>query len=300
MTPTIQTLDDLASLLGIPKFILTRYIFQADSFYKVFRIKKRSGHGCRIISAPSSELKGIQRWINAFILTKIPLPDECVGFRKKYSICNNASPHVKKDFVFHLDMKDFFPTITTPRVVGLFKSLGCTKEVAFGLGKLTTYKNKLPQGAPSSPSISNIICRKLDFRIKCFCDKRNWSYTRYCDDITISGTGHMPSRNIISRIIHDEGFEVNTRKTSIMRRNTCQRVTGLVVNERVNISKHRKKIWRAIFYQAKLLPDEFYPRRSELIGYVEFLKMVCPADVMIEKYRNVIKEMDTKNLTGEK
>ena len=292
MVQAIQNLDNLAILLGVPKFILTRYIFQADSFYKVFRIRKRSGHGYRIISAPSSELKGIQRWISVFILRKIPLPDECVGFRIKRSICDNASPHVKKDFVLHLDMEDFFPTITIPRVVGLFKEVGYTKEVAFGLGKLTTYKNKLPQGAPSSPSISNIICRKLDYRIKCFCDKRGWSYTRYCDDMTISGMGNMPSKNIISKIIRDEGFKINQRKTSLMRRNTCQRVTGLVVNDGVNISKHRKKIWRAIFHQASLTPDKFYSRRAELLGYIEFLKMVCPTDPSIATYTDIIKKLD--------
>lgn len=292
MVRAIQNLDDFAQLLGIPKFVLTRYIFQADSFYKMFRIRKRSGRGYRIISAPSRELKGIQRWINVFILNKISLPDECVGFRIKRSIRDNASPHVKKDFVFHLDIKDFFPTITTPRVFGLFRALSYSKEVAFGLGKLTTCKNKLPQGAPSSPNISNIICRKIDYRIRGFCAKRNWSYTRYCDDITISGMGHMPRKNIISEIIRDEGFEINPRKTSLMRRNTHQRVTGLVVNEGVNISKHRKKIWRAIFHQASLKPDKFCHRRAELLGYIEFLKMICPTDSSITIYRDIIKQLD--------
>jgi len=291
MVQAIQNLDDFAKLLGIPKFILTRYIFQADSFYKMFRIGKRSGRGYRIISAPSSELKGIQRWINVFILNKIPLPDECIGFRIGHSICDNASPHVKKDFVFHLDVEDFFPTITISRVVGLFKALGYSKEVAFGLGKLTTCQNKLPQGAPSSPSISNIICRKLDYRIRGYCTKRDWSYTRYCDDITISGMGHMPQNNFISEIIRNEGFKINSQKTNIMRRNTHQRVTGLVVNEGVNVSKHRKKIWRAIFHQANLQPDKFHYRRAELLGYIEFLKMICPTDSSIAIYRGIIKQL---------
>lgn len=292
MVQKIQNLDNLAILLGIPKFVLTRYIFQADSFYKVFRICKRSGRGYRTISAPSSELKGIQRWISIFVLRNIPLPEECVGFRIKHSIYDNAFPHVNKDFVLHLDIKDFFPTITIPRVIGLFKSLGYSKEVAFGLGKLTTYKKKLPQGAPSSPSISNIICRKLDSRIRGFCRKRNWSYTRYCDDMTISGIGHVPQKNIISEIIRDEGFEINLRKTSLMRRNVSQRVTGLVVNEGVNISKHRKKKWRAIFHQATLMPDKFHNRRAELLGYIEFLRMICPTDSSIDIYRGVIKKLD--------
>ena len=110
--------------------------------------------------------------------------------------------------------------------------------------------------------------------------------------MTISGMGHMPSINIISKIIRDEGFEINQRKTSLMRRSTCQRVTGLVVNEGVNISKHHKKVWRAIFHQANLTPGRFYHRRAELLGYIEFLKMVCPTDSSIAIYRDIIKRLD--------
>lgn len=117
--------------------------------------------------------------------------------------------------------------------------------------------------------------------------------------MTISGMGNMPSINTISKIIRDEGFVINRRKTSLMRRNTCQRVTGLVVNEGVNISRHRKKVWRAIFHQAKLAPDKFRDRRAELLEYIQFLKMVCPVDVSITTYRDIIHKMDCIKLSNE-
>ncbi len=285
--PPITDIECFAQMLGVPKYVLTRYIFLADRHYKQFRIRKRSGHGYRTICAPSKQLKGIQRWIMAFILRKVEVSSASTAFRPGNSIVHNAAAHVGKEFVFTADIKDFFPAITTQRVVGLFKSLGYPPRVAWSLGKLTTYQGNLPQGAPSSPDIANIICRKLDGRMLALARKREWSYTRYCDDITVSGEGHLGTR-LVARIIEEEGFELNKQKTRLIRRNGRQTVTGLVVNAQVSVPRYRRKIIRAIFHQASLEPTGFAHRNAELAGHLAYLKMVRPADPMLPKYQSVL------------
>jgi len=282
----------LAEMLGLPLRMLRNYSANADHFYKTFHIRKRSGNGYRIISAPSRELKGIQRWVMAFILRQVELPEVCMAFRKGRSILDNASPHVSKEFVFSADIKDFFPSITINRVVGLFKSLQYPPNVAYTLAKLTTYQGRLPQGAPSSPDIGNIICRGLDARLSGLCEKRDWTYTRYCDDITISGNGGINAQiALVGQIVEGEGFQLNPRKTGVVRRSGRQTVTGLVVNECVGIPRHKRKIWRAIFHQATIQPWLFTQRIQELEGFVAFLNMVRPQDPAIPRYRNVISHL---------
>jgi len=291
--PTINSLGDMGHRLGLPKFMLTRYIFQADRHYKQFRIPKRSGHGYRIICAPSKQLKGIQRWIMAFILRKVDVSAQSTAFRPGCSVVLNAEVHVRKHFVFNADIKDFFPSITVRRVCGLFKSLKYPGEVAFALARLTTFKGRLPQGAPSSPDIANIICRKLDSRLQGLCDKRGWSYTRYCDDITISGAGAISNSTIstISEIVRDEGFVLNPRKTHTVRQKGRQMVTGLVVNEKMSIPRYQRKRWRAVFHQAKLEPKRFVARTAELQGYISFLRMVNPGDSACDRYEEVLRRV---------
>ena len=287
--PDIPDRPHLAAMLGLPMRMLRNYYANADYYYKQFRIQKRSGYGYRIICAPSRELKGIQRWIMAFILRQVELPEVCMAFREGRSILDNASPHVSKEFVFSADIKDFFPSITIDRVVGLFKSLGYPSRVSYALAKLTTCQGRLPQGAPSSPDIANVICRGLDARLSGFCAKRNWEYTRYCDDITISGSGGINTQiAVVNQIIEEEGFQLNPRKTGVVRRSGRQTVTGLVVNECVRIPRHKRKIWRAVFHQASMEPWLFTQRIQELEGFVAFLNMVRPQDPAIPRYRDVI------------
>jgi len=287
--PDLPDLDALAGAVGVPGFVLTRYVFQADRYYRTFRLRKRSGRGYRQIAAPSRELKGLQRWVAAVILRERDLPDNCTAFRRGSSITANARPHANRGFVFNADVKDLYPSITLARVIGLFEAMGYPPLVAFALGKLTTYKRRLPQGAPSSPHIANLICRKLDRRLAGYCQAAGWTYTRYCDDITISGPGRMgggPSK--VREIVESCGFRLNHRKTRVMRRNSRQTVTGLVVNTEVNLPRERRKAWRALFHQAKTDPGAFRHRAAELEGYAAFLHMVRPDDPALPRYRRTV------------
>jgi RNA-directed DNA polymerase len=246
MTP-IVTVDDLAKALGIPKYALTRYVFKANRLYKTFRIGKPSGHGYRTINAPSAELKGLQRWIVRNVLRAVKLHIAASAFRPGCSIVNNAKPHAGHDFVFNADLRDYFPSITSRRIFGLFRALGFANELAAAFTRLTTRAGELPQGAPTSPELANIIARRLDSRLDGLCQRCGWRYTRYCDDITVSGNGVFGgAKRVIEAIIASEGFEVNTKKTRVHRRGQSQMVTGLVVNEFPNVprSQRRKKSCR--------------------------------------------------------
>ena len=129
-------------------------------------------------------------------------------------------------------------------------------------------------------------------RITGLCARNDWSYTRYCDDITISGQGRMDGlADVISKIVEDEGFRLNVRKTRVLHRNGRQTVTGLVVNDKMNICRHRRKIWRAIFHQAALEPEKYLHRHCELAGYVAFLRMISPDTAALHRYENVISKL---------
>jgi retron-type reverse transcriptase len=286
---TIATIDGLAKAIGIPKYALTRYVFKAHRLYKTFRIGKPSGHGYRTINAPSAELKGLQRWIVKYILRAVPLHVAATAFRPGCSIVKNAAPHIGRDFVFNADIREYFPSITSRRVFGLFRGLGFADEVAFAFTQLTTRGGELPQGAPTSPELANIIARRLDGRLSGLCQRRGWSYTRYCDDITVSGNGALGgAQRTIEAIIASEGFEGNPKKTRVHRRGQSQMVTGLVVNEFPNVPKSQRHRWRAIFHQADLHPDRFGARSQELRGYVSFLRMVRPSDPALIRYETIV------------
>lgn len=290
----LTSLEDFAAKVGLPKYVLTRYIFQANSFYKTFKISKRSNRGHRVISEPSRKLKGIQKWIKVFILDPVPLSNCAMGYRAGRSIKDNALPHVGMDFVCTIDLQDFFPSITTDRIAGVFKSLGYTNDVAYALSRLTTFKNRLPQGAPSSPGLSNIILRRLDSRLSAYCARRKWNYTRYCDDLTFSGSGSISPHTIqtIQLIIESENFRINHKKTRVRRRCSTQVVTGLVVNEFPNLTRQRRKNIRALFHQARLYSANFLARLSELEGILAHFRQIRPHDLnAINNYAEVIQAL---------
>ena len=233
----------------------------------------------------------------AFILREVAVSNASTAFREGNSIFLNAFPHTNKDFVYCTDIKDFFPSIHIKRVVGLFKEMGYSSTVAYYLAKCTTYKESLPQGAPTSPDIANIICRRLDSRLLSLSTKNRWNYTRYCDNITISGNGNFTGNSIVQKIVAEEGFILNHKKTYISRRNCHQGITGLVANEKVNIPRHRRKNIRAMFHQAWLNPEKSRGKVAELTGHLGFLKMIRPSDPAITKYKEIIASLSSPGPT---
>lgn len=293
MIDRIRNLPELARLIAMPPYVLRRYVSASEKSYKVFRLAKSSGKGFRTIAAPNRGLKGIQKWILYFLISDVPLHPASTAFSPGDSVAKNAAMHVGKDFVFNMDICNFFGSVSKKRVFRLYREIGCNLVLANILTHLTTYKGCLPQGAPTSPSLANLAARDLDKRLAGFCRRRGWTYSRYADDITISGKGDVSRREeeTIKEILRDEGFEPNLGKFRIIRKGDCQLVTGLCVNHAVSVPRRTRQRLRAIFYQASLAPERFHHRVSELQGYVSFLESIHGATSATERYKEVLKTL---------
>ena|SRR5581483_323401 len=242
----LQTRADVAALLEITEKQLIHhlYITKPSKNYKYFSIRKRSG-GSRIIMAPRTSLKIIQQKLNYVLSLIYKVKPSVHGFAKGKSIRTNAKIHVGSKIILNVDLQNFFPSINFGRVRGMFlgKPYLLPPEVATCLAQICCNSDQLPQGAPTSPIISNMLCAQMDSKLQKLARKYGCRYTRYADDITISTiTSHLP-KNIahfeyktqtvelgadLMKIIKDEGFKINDKKIRLMRckcangrRNTC-------------------------------------------------------------------------------
>ena len=226
--PVIRTEDGLIMLIGSASII--DMANHPHDFYFNFKLPKKSG-GYRNISAPYAPLKIKQRWILDNILTKLPSSHNVTSYKKETNIINNASCHYDQKIVLCLDIKDFFPSINTSMVNAIFSGAGYNQQVSALLTKLCILDNSVPQGAPTSPAISNLVLKKEDDRIARFIYKHRIHYTRYADDMTFSGDFN-PNMIIkfVEQILDENGFKLNHKKTRIMRKDNRQLVTGIIVN----------------------------------------------------------------------
>lgn len=272
--PVLRSEEELAGWLGISLGRLRWFTHDkpADStwHYVRFTIPKRTG-GERVILAPKLELKALQRQVLHGVLEKVSPSGQAHGFVTERSIVTNARPHVGHAFTLNIDLQDFFPSITFPRVRGLFISLGYSFSVASTLALLCTEHERevfqsddqrfyvsigdryLVQGAPTSPAIANLAARQLDRRLAGLADKHHFVYTRYADDLTFSGDDRDSALRILdvaARIISDEDFKVHPHKTHLYPRSARQMVTGVVVNDRLNTPRELRRRVRAILHQA--------------------------------------------------
>lgn len=275
------------------------------SHYQRFYLPKKSG-GLRLISAPMPRLKEIQTWILRVILEKVPLHEAARGFRNGLSIVDNAKPHVGADVVINMDLKDFFPSLTYPRIKGVFRKLGYGGQVATILALLTTEpevdaveldgrrfwvakgERRLPQGAPSSPALTNIVCRGLDNDLAFLAAFQEFEYTRYADDLTFSTKGPRPFRRVgmilnrTQEMVDAHGFSLNQSKTRVFRNSSRQEVTGIVVNEKLSVDRKTLRRFRAVMFQVEKDGPEgkHFGQAANVIagltGYAHFLKMVDP------------------------
>ncbi|MCV2866942.1 reverse transcriptase family protein [Defluviimonas sp. WL0075] len=266
--PPIFEQVHLAKLTGRNTDDLMAMVFGTESFYREFRLRKRSG-GFRKIRAPYPSLLEVQRWINEEILSKRKLPNCVTGFREGYSILDNARMHCGRDEIIKIDIKDFFPSINFKRVMSTFISLGYPVNVSFFLSRLCTLDNELPQGAATSPALSNIICSNLDKRFYKLCRSRRLRYTRYADDITISGKS-IPDglAKLFFEIIESEGFKANETKTRYYRSGEKKIVTGL------DISTGKPRVTRS--YRRDIQKDVYFVWSAGLSTHVARRKIFAP------------------------
>ncbi|WP_261401968.1 reverse transcriptase family protein [Chenggangzhangella methanolivorans] len=306
--PDIASPKALADAIGVPlaelRFLAFDRKLTAISHYQRFSIAKKTG-GLRQISAPMPRLKRAQYWILDNVLAKAAIHEAAHGFVPGRSIVTNAQAHVGRDVVVNLDLKDFFPTLTFRRVKGKFRGLGYSEPVATVLALLTTepdvdeveidgerlFASKgsrlLPQGAPTSPMLTNLVCVRLDKRLAGLAKSMGFSYTRYADDMTFSASGEAAAKvgallKFVGEIVAAEGFTVHPDKTRVMRRGTRQEVTGLTVNDRVGVPRDVLRNFRALLHQIeKTGPNgKRWGKARDVMdaatGFACFVRMVTP------------------------
>lgn len=287
-------------------------------------LSKRSG-GVRLVESPKSNLKALQRRILSGILDRIPVHEAVHGFVKGRSIATFAAPHAGKYVLLRLDLEEFFPSFPAARIQALFRTLGYPEHVADSLGGICTNsvprhvwnsrprqtanrlagesacpsldpmqwrdvrtlyaRPHLPQGAPTSPALANLIAYRLDCRLSGLAKSAGAVYTRYADDLAFSGgagfnrvAGRFSTH--VAAIALEEGFNVNHRKTRIMRQGVRQQLAGVVVNQQPNLRRRELELLEAILTNCVRFRPELQNRamlpdfRAHLEGRIGFVEMI--------------------------
>jgi len=299
--PLIRTEEELAKALDITTGELRFFSIHREKeerpHYVTYTIPKRSG-GVRTIIAPKKRLKAIQRRLITLLVEKLPVSDAANGFRRNRSVRTNAELHVGRAVVVNLDLKDFFPSIHMGRVRGLLIALGYGYWVATTMAVLMTEAERQPvmleekryfvpvtsrfcvQGAPTSPGLSNAMVLKMDRRLKGLAKSLDFNYSRYADDLTFSGDNSDVLKKLIttaSRIVWEEGFTINSRKTRVMRQGRQQAVTGVVVNSVAGLSRRERRKLRAAIHHLRKDKEQGLVNPGEIAslkGKLAYLSML--------------------------
>lgn len=287
-----HTPEELARRLKVPLAALQA----VKPIYRDVQIKKRRG-GTRTLSVPDEALKQMQRTILRRLLGRLESHPASHGFEQGRSIVTNALPHVGKSVVLKMDVKGFFPATTEKRVRAYFKLIGWNKDAVDILTRLTTYKGGLPQGAPTSPRLSNLINVPLDARLEALGRKIGAAYTRYADDLTFSlkpiESGHSSWEKIFGadrvaserhrvaalivatkRILASYEYTLHQdKKLRICRRHERQVVTGVVVNVKPALPREMRRKLRAIAHHLAT-GREITMTTERLAGMLAYKRMI--------------------------
>lgn len=260
--------------------------------YRLFKIKKKSG-GFRLITAPRNKTyKMLLQYVNVILKALYTPSDYAMGFAEGRSVVTNAQKHLRQNYVLNIDLKDFFPSIDQARVWGRLQvaPFNFPKEVANVIAGLCCMKLQveapsaetryvLPQGAPTSPIITNMICDKLDRRLAGLAKRFGLNYTRYADDITFSSMHNVYQHNgdfwkELRRIIAGQNFTINEDKTRLQKRGSRQEVTGVTVSEKPNVTQQYVQdirnilyIWEKYGYNAAFA--RFFPKYKAEKGHIK-------------------------------
>lgn len=301
--PVMHDAADLAALLGVDMRTLRWLTYHREvatvTHYRQFQIPKATG-GQRTISAPRPALRAAQQAIREKVLAPLTPTVHAQAFVKGRSTVTNARPHLRKGVLVKVDITDFFGTVRFGRVRGLFESLGYSGMVATLLALLTTEAKRveadldgrpawvalgpraLPQGAPTSPELTNQIARRIDARVGGYARKHGWTYTRYADDLALSHDDDSRERvgkllGVVRQVLESEGFQVNPDKLVVVRRGRQQRVTGVVVNDVPGVPRATLRRFRAAVHRVTREGFEDPAERARMLGYASYVKMIKPA-----------------------
>lgn len=294
--PFIHSTHQLADLLMLRHKDLHFLVRHIDKAYRPVTIKKKNG-GNRHLRVPSTWLSGVQRTILDTFLKKLPISPYATAYHKGARLIDNAAPHCQKRYLLKMDLENFFGSIRFDQVYNAVFRL-YPKQIAAMLTTLCCYQDVLPQGTPTSPALSNLVMRHFDDVMGTWCEKQGLSYTRYCDDITISGNKPLyVAYTKAKTMLENMGFELNQKKTHFITSGNRQTVTGLTVNDHPNISKdYRRRLRQEVHYLLKFGADDAIMQGNRtdfitcdgspdsgryirhLIGQVQYVLSVCPND----------------------
>ena len=315
--PPITSIDELANGFGVTVGQLRwladeRGLEQSVTDERlrnyVYRWNAKGGNRWRLIEAPKDRLKKIQRILLIDVLGSVPVHERAFGFVRGRSAVDAAACHVARDVVIRIDLEDFFTTIPRAKVAAIFRTIGYPEPIARLFAALTTNQTPtallrderltptmamklrtphLPQGAPSSPTLANLAAYRLDCRLSGLATSFRFTYTRYADDLVFSGDRLSSTRltsllGLMQAIIEDEGFVVNHHKTKVMASSARQQVTGIVVNDRLNVARAERDALRAILHNCSRSgpqpqnTDELPDFRAHLLGRISWVAHCNP------------------------
>jgi RNA-directed DNA polymerase len=301
--PVIYNTSHLSDLVGYRKDFIKRAVKHTPYFYRNFKIKKKDGK-FREISEPLPSLKEIQDWILTNILEVEKVSPFAKAYRKKVGLLDNVKFHVKQAKILTLDLKDFFTSIKREKVELIFLSFGYSDLIANLFSKLCTKDGFLPQGAPTSPYLSNIFFKIADDAICKYCLDNNIRYTRYADDLNFSGM--FDEKKLIEHIkytIHPMNLFLHPNKIKIIKQNQRQTITGIVVNEKPQVVFHkRNKLRQEMYYIIKFGIQTHMQNKNikfknyiqHLMGKINFILQLNPNDMEFQKYRSHLIELKNK------
>lgn len=273
-----------------------------EKFYdKAYRPKRTSG--TRTLLVPKYEIRRHQKFILKEILQRLCVSENTCSYRKGRGIKDLAGPHAGHDILVHLDIKDFFGSITESLVFEtLLRETGYTKNVVGLITKLCCYKGRLPQGTCTSPYLSNLCFKQCDHEIAFYCIQKGLTYTRYSDDLFVSGN-YMNIKQLIrevSAILLRSGFRINKDKTKVLRKYQSQRVTAVVVNEKPQITReYRRNLRQELYYVRKfknkckgaLETGSYGDYLHELQGKIAFVLYIDPCNQEFIEARKLVKRL---------
>ncbi len=274
--------------------------------YHTVIIHHGRGHKNRKLSIPNAFLKMVQRRVLEHYLYQLDVSEYSTAYCKGKSLLDNASLHVGRECVLKLDISHFFDSIDDDMVYLVMKRLGLSVPATTLLTRLCTYKARLPQGAPTSPYIANLVMKQFDAKLGSWCSEHSIAYTRYCDDMTFSGDkADIRSDNVVGkvrRMLSYMGFALNDKKTVFISSSQQQRVTGVVVNKKTTLSRTQKRTLRQEVYFCKkygvvesinrrglnMSPDKYL---HSLLGRIAFALQIEPYNSEMKDYFEAVKNM---------
>ena len=297
--PIIYTQEHLCALLGY----LPIYVYAAanspERFYRQFSIPKKNG-GIRIISEPLPNLKEIQKWILENILYNLKVSAYAKAYIPGKSIKDNVRFHRRQKKVLSLDIKSFYDCLTNWMVFQLFMENGYNESVAMMLTGLCCLNGSLPQGAPTSAALSNLLMKKFDEIVGKYCKEKEIRYTRYADDMTFSGDfDEVQVIRFIRKNLKSMGLKLNKNKTRVRKQGQQQEVTGIIVNYKTQVPKTvRKEIRKNMYYIQKYgleshlnyIGTERKNYIGHLMGQISYALFINPKDREMKRYKHILEE----------